>query len=1363
MTRKDKTNQAESPVAPEVTGLSALDAALSYLPRTLLEELASNPDRPLPWLTQIDGTMVMGDISGFTAMSEQLAKAGREGAEQLTDIINSFFGTMLDIAGAYGGDTLTFGGDAILLLFRGDDHARRAAASSLDMLAATDTLDPFRVRNKRIKLGMSMGAHSGRFSLVAAGSEDTAQFLSIGPQTVRTAQAEGAASSGELAVSTETLDALGRAAYVKPLDLAVWQVVDLDRSGIECAGGAGGLFRPAEPLVRPYLPPFATEAIAGGGTPPALPGEHRTVTIVFVNVTGVDELLGQPDPGPLLTDLQTYVTHALASIESHDGYLVSNDIYTDGFKLIVAFGAPRAHEHDAENAVRFALDLRNRIAEADLGLRHRFGINRGPVYAGDVGAPHRRQYTVMGDAVNLSARLMSHSEMGGALTTRELARAVGSSFICEDLAPIRVKGKEHPIAVCSLRSQTDVHVPRTRTDAPLTGRKDELARMRAALATASRGTGQAVLLQGEAGMGKSRLADELVHDADAHGWRLLQTACYRHTKATPYAPWLPLLGQLLCVDGGMTDRERRTRVRDAVRQLAPEHEELASLLGPLVDAELPESQLVRGLDTAARRRALFELVAALVSGAAAGQPTLLSVEDTHWADSSSIALLSAVAEACLGHKPLLLLLSERSLTEPTVGLPPGHTTRIPLAPLAKSDAESLLGEIPSLAGIPEVIARAIVDRANGNPLFLEELARSVRDSGLARRLKSASPVAVEQALSGLDFPDRIETLLMSRIDLLEPPAKETLRRAAVIGQVFEPASLLALEPSESIESVGAQLHSLASLDLVEPLESGTPGYRFAHALVQEVAYGSLRFDTRRELHHKFAAHLEALWSDDLTPHLDDVVRHYMRSGDRPKTVQYAVSAAERADAVYAHKEAIDYYRIAKENQRSRTPGGTWARSRLLERVGDSLQVMGCHAEAIPVYKDALRRWARIKSRPDLTRWSPEMPAEEHSPEVRHAALCHKVARCYERANRRYDLAERWVDDGLAALPRGCASLRSHMLVTRGFSRMRQGRYTEAIADGRAAARSARRSGDTAELAWALNMLGVCYGEVGDLNRAISTDRQSVRLFEQLNDLLRLSSAYSNLAACLERRGKLKEALDYNLRSLEIDERTGSTDQAAVAHANIGEILVVHGRYAEAESHLLVALDAGLSAGSDGFAGFVLTNLARARLGMHRCPDAAHDIDRAMELLARAGARSALAEATVQQAEILLARGRVDEALESCRAALHDADAVGSKMLRIGALRTRSRALAASGDCAAACAAARESVEIARRVGARCELALALSTFAEACLGDTPPAHAAASAALREAIPILRSLEAAPALENARELRRRVPRHVSLKA
>jgi len=1333
----------------------AISAAYAYAPRVLLEELAAHPDRPLPWLAEIDGTMVMGDISGFTAMSERLAKAGREGAEQLTDIISSFFTTMLDIAAGYGGDTLTFGGDAILLFFSGPDHARRAVAASLDMLAATESLDPFRVGRARIRLGMSMGAHSGSYAFVAAGSTHRAQLLALGPNTVRTASAEAAASSSQLAVTEELLDALGDGAVAEPLGSGLWHVSRVESAGLALQPAAAAVDRRTELLSGPYLPPFAAASVAGGAPLPDLPGEHRKVTVVFANVTGVDSLLARPDPSQLLAEVQKYMSNALASIEERNGYLVSNDIYTDGFKLVVTFGAPVAHEHDVENAIRFVLDLRERIAAEGLTLQHRFGINRGPVYAGDVGSPHRRQYTVMGDDVNLSARLMSHAAMGGALTTQDLASKAGDAFRREDLEPIRVKGKEHPISVCELISEADARQPHGREAAPLVGREDELDRMRAALDAAGTGSGRAVFLRGEAGIGKSRLAEELIGEARAKGWRLLRSSAYEHTKATPYAPWLPVLRRLLALETCASSSQRTRRVTSGVARLAPSQGELAPLLGPLVDAEMPETALVRGLDAAARRRSLFDLVSALVAGAAAERPTVLWVEDLHWADASSISLLSAVAAGCLGRAPLLIVLTERPSAAEGLDLPARFTTPISLAPLSADAAQSLLGRTESLAGAPDLVARALVGRANGNPLFLEELARSVRGSGVLAGLASASAIAVERALDELEFPDRVETLLMSRVDLLEPEVKDMLRKAAVIGQVFDATSLLALEPGPEPGTIESRLRALAAEDLVEPQSAGSLGYRFVHPLIQETAYGSLRFDTRRELHHRFAEHLEALWSDRTGPHLDAIVRHYSRSGDHPKTLVFAVAAAERADAVFAHREAIDYYRIAAENERARNPCGTWARSRLLERVGDSMQVMGCHTDAIPVYRDALKRWARIEARSDIARWSPQIPATQWPTETRHAALCHKIARCYERANRRYDLADKWIDEAFAALPRGYPSLASHMLVTQGFSRLRQGRYEEAIASGRHAAQSARRSGDTAELAWAFNLLGVCYGEVGELSKAVRAGRQAIELLEQLDDLLRLSSAYGNLAACLERSGRLEEALDYNQRSLEIDERTGSADQAAIAHANIGEILVVHGRYGDAESHLLSALDTSMSAGSDAFAGFVLANLARARLGKGHLGSALVDIDRAIELLARAGARSAFTEAQILKAEIVLEQGCASESLSLCRRALHDSDAMGSKQLRVQALRTQARAHAASGNLDAARSSASDSVTLARRMGARYELALSLSAQAEVCMKDESDSCSDAEKALNEALPILRGLGAKRAFENAKRVRAQV--------
>ena len=251
---------------------------------------------------------------------------------------------------------------------------------------------------------------------------------------------------------------------------------------------------------------------------PDLDHEHRNVTVVFVNVLGVDDLLSADGPDALVDEVQRYLEPVVRLVRENHGYLVSNDIYTNGFKLIVGFGVPTAHEHDAENAFRFAATLRDKIDDLDLKLTHRIGVNGGFVFTGDVGPAYRRQYTVMGDAVNLSARLMGAAEPGQVIVSARTAEAAGECFLVRGLAPVRVKGKEHPVEIAALEGQCEPPRSETSAQTGFFGREHELAVLNQARKDVEHGEGRAVVIRGEAGMGKSRLIAEFERAPADSGW-----------------------------------------------------------------------------------------------------------------------------------------------------------------------------------------------------------------------------------------------------------------------------------------------------------------------------------------------------------------------------------------------------------------------------------------------------------------------------------------------------------------------------------------------------------------------------------------------------------------------------------------------------------------------------------------------------------------------------------------------------------------------------------------------------------------------------------------------------------------------------
>lgn len=1310
-----RTDEGRTPRRASASdGAEPLDWTYRYVSHTLLNELAAHPDRTIPWLIRVEGTMVLVDVSGFTSLSERLATAGREGAEQLTDIINAFFSGLLEIAGRFGGDALTFGGDAVLLLYSGNDHAARAAASALMMQQSLEHLAPRRIGNRRIELGMSIGAHSGEFVLAALGNESRAHLLTIGADAQRTAVVESAADAGTLVITDATRRLLGDNVRVERAAPGLWRLSSLAEKNVVAAAATGLREQPfPDPLVLiPYLPPPLADATRSGTIVPSFDGEHRKVSVVFVNVTEVERLLDDARDSVVLEELQTYLVGTFNLLERHGGTLVSSDISPDGFKLVIAFGAPIAREHDAESAARFALELRDLVAERGLSLQHQIGLHRASVYAGGVGSVERQQYTVMGDGVNLAARLMAHALPGRVIVSRELASMLDDRFRTDDLGTIQVKGRGESIDICELAEEawSKDAIGAAGSGLPLVGRERELARISEAIERAQVDGGRVVLVVGKPGIGKSRLMNEGVELARVRGWRVLQAACYAHMSTTPYGPWLPLLEQLLGVDEVEGSGASTQTLLAYLDELAPDMNEQAPLLGPLLGLELPDSPLTLALDPTDRRRSLFRVIATLVERSAAREPIAIAIEDLHWADESSLELLEVMTSTARNAAPVLLLVSTRPASASGLRLPPERTARIELSALPQSDATKLVETATGMSSIPQALSDFLYEKTAGNPLFLEEVARALWHSGVLEQLGSASPVAAAETISQLDFPDRVQTLLMARIDELDPSARETLRHAAVIGQVFDVDALTALEPvpGTRLANVAAEVGRLERLGLLASSPGDGERYRFRHALVQEVAYGSMRFDLRRELHHRVAEHLEARLGAGAGARLDEVTHHFRRSGDRPKTFRYAIRSAVYARSLYATREAIDYYRMALESEASRSADAAGVRCVLLEQVGDSFQFTGCHRDAIRTYHDALQRWKRIENRnPSLNALSGLLPDIAQAGEM-HASLCHKIAACYERESRRYDRADRWVGEALANLPDTPSSLPARVYSTQGIVRMRQGKHYAAIRSCERAAAHARDVNDDSEVAWALNTLSSCNATLGHLETALTLQQRAVTILREIGDLRRLSAAYGNLANCYMHMGDMEQALTHNREALVIETRIGATDGAAATNANIGEIEVMLGRYEAAIAPLETALDTSRAAGSDGMSGFVLMNLSRAHTGMGDLPRARASIDEAVDLLARSGMPGTLAEALIQQADVTRLEGRPRDALSLCAHALRDASRIGDRITRIAGLRVKGEALAALGRRTEAVRVLDESISLAREIGASSELALCIA-------------------------------------------------------
>lgn len=1340
-----------------------LAEAVTYLPASFVRAVAAGGPRELPWCDEVEGTLVMADLSGFTALSERLAGLGDEGAERLTGIINAFFARMLETAWGYGGDALTFGGDAILLLFDGDDHATRAAAGALAMLKQVERTAAVDAGDGKVKIGMSVGAHSGAFLLAAAGLAESAHLFVLGRGAEATAQAEAQAERGQLAVSPATKDLLPRGAVFARAG-AHWRVAASTSGGSGAldshAAGLAGLSEERLQRLTSFLPPHARARDDEGARRVLHAPEHRRTVIAFVNVLGLDELIERAGRDVALQQFQAYAAMLGGLTARHHGYVVGTDIATAGSKLVVTFGTPVAHEYAPANAARFAVDLCDGLRESGLDLRHRIGLNGGHVFAGEVGPPSRRQYTVMGDAVNLAARLMGAAQPGEALISSSLLEHVSPDLCARELEPITVKGKEKPVGVCVLERQRGVggQVRRRAGEAcrqgDLVGRRAELGLLRRTWGRVLSGGGRTVFIEGDAGVGKTRLLEEALRDISRPGTTrrvaVTRAACFEHLQAAPFTPWVDALQAVLGLSGEGAAARRTETVRAHVGLHLRDLAEFGSLLNPLLNLSLSHSRVVGSLDAQTRRDKLFELVARILDEAAGHAGHVVVLEDLHWADESSLALVGYLARRETT-APVLLLLTSRPVGMPA-GLEDAGASRVVLAELSEAESLVMVREALEVEDLPADVGEALYAKTKGNPLFLEEVIRSLQAPGVLDRVLGGSSVTRAAELAALQIPDRVQGLLMSRIDRLQPDTREVLKAGSVVGRSFD-ATVLRGTDDDVLRSVALEraFEELTAAALAVPGDGADDGtLTFRHALVQDVAYESLPFARRRRLHGEVARYLE---SAQPVPDHALLVHHFGRAGDAERTRLHAVRASEASVAVYASLEAVDYLTIARGTTTARTSHDACLRSRFEELEGDSLVTLARHDDAIARFTRARRRWASPAVRAAADEALGEL-APVHDADARDGLLCWKIAVSLERGRSACRQALRWLARGAAALPPGRDALAARILVSKCAFLARLGRFREAVEFGEEGLELARREGDAALQAYALTMLANACAGLGLLERAMDCDAESVALYEQAGDLAGQALSHLNVASSFFLLGDLSRALEHEELSLSLYARIGNVSGVASQHHNVAGVLLQMGEVDAALEHLEESLRLRDHPGvGPQVAGFALVLLCKARVWAGDLDGADEALAECLDILRSIDAQTDLLDAGVIEAELRLVQGDLARAEDACTRVLAEARASEAELNEAQALCMLGRVRLARGEPDAALEGLETAAAVAERIGADYERGQALAALAEARVACSPDRECLTT--LDEAIALFERMGAGYDLARALESRARL--------
>ena len=686
--------------------------------------------------------------------------------------------------------------------------------------------------------------------------------------------------------------------------------------------------------LRAFIPAETAQKILAAG----VSQERRIVTALFCDVVGSTALGERLGPERFKVVMDQVLGRIIGAIAGYEGTIAQ--LMGDG--VLAFFGAPLAHEDDPERAVRAALEVRGAVgafsselqAAYGMALQVRAGVNTGAVVLSRVTDVLEVSYNALGDTVNTAARLQGAAAPGTILASAGTAAQVEPLFDLRPVGPLTLKGKSEPFdafEVVAGRAVAGKARGIVGLTSPLVGRDGEVAQLAESVRAVIDGRGQIAAVIGEAGIGKSRLVAEVARSHPEVRW--LEGRCLSYAGAIPYFPFIDLLREWLGITSGDPDAKARIELRAALEGLfGTEGAALYPYLMAMLRVPLDREAAARLADLSPEslQHQTFRVVRRWAESLSAARPLGLILDDLHWADATSLTLLEDLLATTEQHPLLLCLLfrPERDhaswrLNDVARQRYPHRHVEIPLRSLASGDAERLVTNLLALPEFSPTIRTLILEKAEGNPFFVEEVIRALITAGILAR--EGDSWRSTRAITALDIPDNIQGVLLARIDRLTDRAKRVLQAASVIGRLF-PLDVLRemLHENGALDAavVDLQRHDL----VVERRRIPRPEYRFKHALTQEVAYSTLTEAERQRLHGELVQALEAQYTGRLEEVYGLLAYHFDRAGSDDRAITFLVQAGDKARAEYADQEALRYYARAVELMTAREEWDAAART-----------------------------------------------------------------------------------------------------------------------------------------------------------------------------------------------------------------------------------------------------------------------------------------------------------------------------------------------------------------------------------------------------------------------------------------------------
>lgn len=908
-------------------------------------------------------------------------------------------------------------------------------------------------------------------------------------------------------------------------------------------------------LFRPYVPQAVTSRILEGKE--SIPSERSETTIIFIDIKDFTKLADQLDPEKATEIINNIFAPIVGIIDKHGGSI--NKFLGDG--LMAVFGTPFSHEDDPERAARASLEITKsieengkiKIANKVKILKARIGINTGLCISGEIGSDSRKEFTVIGDTVNLASRLQANASPGKVLIGEKTFQRIKDNFSISSPRKLKIKGKKDLVSVYTLKSEKkkiSFLEQKENSHSPFMGREKEIKELKEALKESYQSKGQVIEVSGELGIGKSRLILELTQDPLAKEFNILSTNCSSWEESKPYAPLMEIFTKIFETkfDDNFNETEKKieNKIREIDASLLFASSYFSRFLSPkaksleeIMDQSKEESTL------------LLRVMKKLLWSFSSQKPLLIIIEDMHWIDDASAEFIIQCSKE-IKEYPVIMIYSLRESLKKRESIT--GAKRIKLLPLKNIESDKLIRFLVKENDIYQLMKNRIILTANGNPLFVEEIIRGIEERKLSVDKEKLNNYP--EIFANFQIPDTVQSIARARIDLLPVGLKEILYQASVLGRDIE---LRLLQKITNLEikillEIMKELQKHEFIEEVKTTSQQQKHFIFTHSLIQEIAYTSLLFKTRRNLHSKIGVVMEEMYLSIIEVKVEELAYHFKNSDDKEKAVFYLNKAGDKAQSLYAFKNAINYYWDSiKISELTEPEKDKLAQlSETYNKLAFSQSTLGKRKEAENNLDKALKCCRKIKDKDN------------------ESLILMSMGNLYGDMGQ-WDKAIEYYKNSLL-LSEGINNLRRNAGILKGLGLVYlfKGDTSTGYSYLKESINICKEIKALDIYAMTLNNIGIYYDILGRWKKAIETYKESLSIAKKIKHIIVISNIMNNIGFAYASLGESKQAIYYLKESVKIADKIGDVYNKGINYTHLGEEYLKRDEFKEVKYYILHA-------------------------------------------------------------------------------------------------------------------------------------------------------------------------------------------------